>query len=126
MNMPSRMTVGASSSMARSRSLSRKRVSARGRVPPAWASATSIPAAPPEPPEIGARAVRPSRPGAPPSPVLPVGVVIDSLVLASSLGLADLLELGFGVLHGVLGAGALHALGVHVGDDVLGEGLGGL
>src|SRR6267143_1478131 len=42
------------------------------------------------------------------------------------LALVDLLEFGFGPLHGVLGRHALHALGVHVGDDVLGEGLRGL
>src|SRR5258708_20440610 len=42
------------------------------------------------------------------------------------LSLVDLLELTLGPLHGVLGRHALHALGVHVGDDVFGEGLGGL
>src|SRR3989440_2601807 len=42
------------------------------------------------------------------------------------LSLVDFLELTLGPLHGVLGRHALHALGVHVGDDVLGEGLGGL
>src|SRR5437868_13354900 len=42
------------------------------------------------------------------------------------LSLVDFLELTLGPLHGVLGRHALHALGVHVGDDVLGEGLRGL
>src|SRR6266404_4922265 len=42
------------------------------------------------------------------------------------LSLVDLLELTLGPLHGVLGRHALHALGVHVGDDVFGEGLRGL
>src|SRR6266446_6039119 len=42
------------------------------------------------------------------------------------LSLVDFLELTLGPLHGVLGRHALHALGVHVGDDVLREGLGGL
>src|SRR5258708_21202782 len=42
------------------------------------------------------------------------------------LSLVDLLELTLGPLHGVLGRHALHTLGVHVGDDVLRESLGGL
>src|SRR5256712_9356626 len=42
------------------------------------------------------------------------------------LPLVDLLQLGLGPLHGVLGRHALHGLGVHVGDDVLREALGGL
>src|SRR2546428_2375583 len=42
------------------------------------------------------------------------------------LPLVDLLQLGLGPLHGVLGLHALHGLGVHVDDDVLRVGLGGL
>src|SRR2546428_2491097 len=42
------------------------------------------------------------------------------------LPLVDLLQLGLRPLHGVLGRHALHGLGVHVGDDVLREALGGL
>jgi hypothetical protein len=42
------------------------------------------------------------------------------------ISLVDLLELAVGPLHRVLRLHALDALGVHVGDDVLGEGLGGL
>src|SRR5215467_12414388 len=37
--------------------------------------------------------------------------------------LVDLLQLAVGPLHGVLGLHALDGLGVHVGDDVLGEAL---
>src|SRR5579864_3651537 len=40
--------------------------------------------------------------------------------------LVDLLELALRPLHRVFRLHALHALGVHVGDDVLGERLGGL
>src|SRR5882724_11461586 len=42
------------------------------------------------------------------------------------LPLVDLLQLALGPLHGVLGLGALHGLGVHVDDDVLRVGLGRL
>src|SRR4029450_3933725 len=49
-----------------------------------------------------------------------------SPVRSVRLALVDLLQLALGPLHGILGAHALHALGVHVGDDVLGEGLGRL
>ena len=38
----------------------------------------------------------------------------------------DLLQLALGPLHGLLGRHALDGLGVHVGDDVLGQHLGGL
>src|SRR5438094_6768713 len=46
--------------------------------------------------------------------------------MVMALALVDLLELGLGPLHGVLGPHALHGLGVHVDDDVLRVGLGGL
>src|SRR5712692_3991774 len=54
------------------------------------------------------------------------GVAIDSSSVLKVSGLVDLLELAFRPLHGVLGLHALDGLGVHVRDDVLGEGLGGL
>src|SRR5262249_33234855 len=44
---------------------------------------------------------------------------------SGSLSFVDLLQLTFGPLHGVFGGRALHGLGVHVGDDVRGEGFGG-
>src|SRR5207247_9447689 len=46
--------------------------------------------------------------------------------MVMALALVDLLELGLGPLHGVLGPHALHGLGVHVDDDVLRVRLGGL
>src|SRR5689334_2193392 len=52
---------------------------------------------------------------------------IGSLLGAwTASALVDLLQLSLGELHGILGLGALHGLGVHVGDDVLRERLGGL
>src|SRR5437016_3669361 len=51
---------------------------------------------------------------------------IGPLLLVDALGFVDLLQLRLGPLHGVLGRRALHALGVHVGDDVLRERLGRL
>src|SRR5215470_18143892 len=42
------------------------------------------------------------------------------------LTFVDLLQLSVGPLHGVLGGHTLDAFGVHVGDDVLREDLGGL
>src|SRR5262249_9422304 len=42
------------------------------------------------------------------------------------LTFVDLLQLTIGPLDGIFGGHALHALGVHVGDDVLRERLGGL
>src|SRR3989442_7060254 len=64
-------------------------------------------------------------------PATPVSLMnvrrcIEPPVGSGPLSLVDLLELTLGPLHGVLGRHALHALGVHVGDDVLREGLGGL
>src|SRR6266478_4244510 len=44
-----------------------------------------------------------------------------SPVRSGRLSLVDLLQLGLGPFHRVLGAHALDRLGVHVGDDVLGE-----
>src|SRR6267378_82433 len=52
-----------------------------------------------------------------PAPCRNVRRLIREIVMA--LALVDLLELGFGPLHGVLGLHALHGLGVHVDDDVL-------
>src|SRR4029434_2436545 len=46
--------------------------------------------------------------------------------VTTALALVDLLQLTLGPLHGILGAHALDGLGVHVGDDVLREDLGGL
>src|SRR6185295_9726940 len=46
--------------------------------------------------------------------------------LGKSLTFVDLLELALGPLHGIFGLHALNGLGVHVDDDVLGVGLGGL
>src|SRR5262245_53173821 len=97
MNSPSRTTVCASSTSARARSFSRTRVHPLGRAVPGWGRATSRPAVPAEPPEIGA-----------------------FMVLA-----IDLLELTGRPLDGVLGLGALHALGEHVDDHVLRVDLGG-
>src|SRR5262245_45525799 len=57
------------------------------------------------------------------------GVVIDSSFGLSGpcrSGFVDLLQLAFRPGYRVLGLRALHGLGVHVGDDVLGEHLGGL
>src|SRR6266508_453805 len=98
MNRPSRTTVGASRSMASSRSFSRKRVNPVGRDVPGWGSATSIPAAPPDPPAIGF------------VNVLPV----------------DLAQLTRRPLHGIFGLHALAGLGIHVHDDVFRVDLGGL
>src|SRR5262245_27549388 len=90
------------------------------------------------------RAARmPSRPAAAATPAVAVplisarrvmwcrGVSIDSPLAPArsgpsrfSSGFVDLLELALGPLHRVLGLHALDALGIHVGDDVLGERLG--
>src|SRR5919197_1177987 len=43
------------------------------------------------------------------------------LVVDDALAFVDLLQLGLRPLHGVLGRRALHAFGVHVGDDVFRE-----
>src|SRR6266850_2462874 len=51
---------------------------------------------------------------------------IEPLLFVRSLAFVDLLQLALRPLHGVLGLHALHGLGVHVGDDVLGEALGRL
>src|SRR6266850_3709033 len=65
-------------------------------------------------------------------PAIPVSLRNDRrsigplLVIVNALGFVDLLQFALGPLDGVLGRHALHALGVHVGDDVLREGLGGL
>src|ERR1700730_6173551 len=99
MNRPRSSTVGASSTPASSRSLSRKRVSPLGRDVPGWGSATSKPAAPPDPPAI------------------------DFFMRSSSV---DLLQLLARPLDRVLGLGALDALGEHVHQHVLRVGLGGL
>src|SRR5574341_1585796 len=100
MKVPSSRTVGASSTTARSRSFSRNRVrGGAGWDVRGWGRATSSPAAPPAPPAMGFFK-------------WPLSV--------------DLLQLTLGPLHGVLGLHALHGLGVHVHDDVLGERLGRL
>src|SRR5262245_16176184 len=57
------------------------------------------------------------------------GVCIDSSFGLSGprrSGFVDLLQLAFRPRHRVFGLHALRGLGVHVGDDVLGEHLGGL
>src|SRR5438093_4736703 len=51
---------------------------------------------------------------------------IGLFLLWTPLTLVDLFQLALRPLHGVLGRRTLHALGVHVGDDVLGERLRGL
>src|SRR5262249_26055574 len=73
-------------------------------------------------PWANAGAVRVARRAPSPAPV--VCRKIRRVVMVS--GLVDLLELALGPLHRVLGLGALHGLGVHVHDDVLRVGLGGL
>src|SRR6516164_7741331 len=106
MNRPRRSTVGASRSVASIRSLSRKRAKPAGRAVPGWGRATSRPAAPADPPAID----------------FPIRSPLGSEDTARS-GLVDLLQLRLCPLHGVLGTRALDGLGVHVGHDVLGEGL---
>src|SRR5947207_4918363 len=65
-------------------------------------------------------------------PAIPVSLRNDRrsigplLVVDDALAFVDLLEFGLRPLHGVLGRRALHALGVHVSDDVLRVRLGGL
>src|SRR3989338_8084262 len=100
MKTPSRMTVGARSSPASSRSFSRKRVSGAGWEVPGGGGG------PPAPP--GAGPPRPPR---------------DRLLQVLSV---DLLQLTLGPLDGILGLRAAGGLGVHVHDDVLRVGLGGV
>src|SRR6266850_5109042 len=103
MNTPRRSTVGVRSTNARKRSFSRRLASARRCEARECESATSTGAALPAPPAIGffTRTLRRS-------------------------SFVDLFQLAFGPLHGVLGFHALDGLGVHVDDDVLRVGLGGL
>src|SRR5260370_11194956 len=106
MKSPSSRTVGASSTAASKRSFSSQRVTRPAW--PAWArgSAVTRPAAPSDPPAMGffaSLSVEPPR-----------------------SGFVDLLELDLRPLDGVLGFHALDALGVHIQDDVLRDGLGGL
>src|SRR5438034_7852955 len=78
-------------------------------------------------PCANAGAVRVASIPASPAPAMPTNVRRCKgvwLVIASSL--VDLLELGFGPLHRVLGLHALDGLRVHVHDDVLRVGLGRL
>src|SRR5919108_6501846 len=96
MNTPSSRMVGVSNTAASSRSLSSRRRVRDGWVC-GWGSATTT--APFVPPAIG---------------------------FFTSLPLVDLLELGLGPLHRILGLRTLHGLRVHVDDDVLRVGLGGL
>src|SRR2546422_7369022 len=103
MNSPSRTTVGLRRAKARSRSFSSRRSSALRRAAPECDSATSIRVALPAPPAIG----------------------FFKLSTCRS-AFVDLLQLALGPFHRVLGLHALHGLGVHVDDDVLGVGLGGL
>src|SRR5262245_56939568 len=109
MNSPSRSTAGASSSAASSHSLSRNRVSPRGRAIRGAGSATVAAVALPASPEM-TRFTR--------DPLAWRAVAASPLV--------DLLELALGPLHGVLGLRALDGLGEHVHDDVLRVALGGL
>src|SRR5438034_6810026 len=104
MNAPRRTTVGVRRAKARSLSFSRRRSNARRRrTAPECGSATSTRAALPAPPAIG---------------------FFKRSTCRSAF--VDLLQLAFGPLHRVLGLHALHGLGVHVDDDVLRVGLGGL
>src|SRR5213594_1695965 len=104
MNAPRRTTVGVRRAKARSLSFSRRRSNARRRrTAPECGSATSTRAALPAPPAIG---------------------FFKRSTCRSAF--VDLLQLAFGPLHGVLGLHALDGLGVHVDDDVLRVGLGGL
>src|SRR2546425_6715566 len=103
MKAPSRTTVGLRSANARSRSFSRRRSNARRCAVLGCESATSTRAALPAPPAIGFFKPMPCR-----------------------SGFVDLLQLAFGPLHSLLGFHALDGLGVHVDDDVLRVGLGGL
>src|SRR5438046_9676793 len=65
-------------------------------------------------------------------PAIPVSLRNDRrsigplLVVDDALAFVDLLEFGLRPLDGVLGRRALHALGVHVSDDVLRVRLGGI
>src|SRR5438477_4833867 len=97
MNTPSSVTVGVSSMAARSRSLSRKRVSPDGSVVRVRGSATTSTALP-APPEIGCFTSSP----------------------------VNLLELARGPLHGLFGLRALDTFREHVDDDVLRVHLGRL
>src|SRR5437870_6507518 len=103
MKAPSRTTVGLRSANARSRSFSRRRSNARRCAVLGCESATSTRAALPAPPAIGFFKPMPCR-----------------------SGFVDFLQLAFGPLHSLLGFHALDGLGVHVDDDVLRVGLGGL
>src|SRR6266481_5623426 len=98
MKSPRRRMVGASRSVASSRSLSSHRVIRRGLGAPAWASVAASPAVPPEPPAIG-----------------------FFIALA-----VNLTQFTGRPLDRILGLHALHALGEHVHDDVLRVDLGGL
>src|SRR5215831_16569041 len=103
MNTPSSTTVGARSTNASKRSFSSRPVSARRCATREPGSATSTRVAPPAPPAIGFFTPR-SCPSC----------------------FVDLLQLALSPVYGVLGLRALHGLGVHVDDDVLRVGLGGL
>src|SRR5262244_1436118 len=103
MNAPSSTTVGARRAAARRRSFSRMRSSRGGWAVPERGSATSTRAALPAPPAIG---------------------FFKPATRRSAF--VDLLQLGLGLLHRVFRLRALHAAGVHVDDDVLRVGLGGL
>src|SRR5947208_6947738 len=104
MNAPRRTTVGVRRAKARSLSFSRRRSNARRRrTAPVCGSATSTRAALPAPPAIG---------------------FFKRSTCRSAF--VDLLQLAFGPLHRVLGLHALDGLGVHIDDDVLRVGLGGL
>src|SRR5438093_13349533 len=103
MNAPRRTTVGVRRAKARSLSFSRRRSNARRRTAPECGSATSTRAALPAPPAIG---------------------FFKRSTCRSAF--VDLLQLAFGPLHRVLGLHALDGLGVHIDDDVLRVGLGGL
>src|SRR5438552_2948255 len=104
MNAPRRTTVGVRRAKARSLSFSRRRSNARRRrTAPECGSATSTRAALPAPPAIG---------------------FFKRSTCRSAF--VDLLQFAFRPLHSVLGLHALDGLGVHVDDDVLRVGLGGL
>src|SRR5256885_15712747 len=102
MNTPSKTTVGVRRTNARKCSFSRRLVSVPRRDAPECGSASTRVALP-APPAIGFFTLSTRR---------------STFV--------DLLQLALGPFHRVLGLHALHGLGVHVDDDVLRVGLGGL
>src|SRR6185369_6550888 len=112
MKSPRRMIVGARSTHPSTRSFSRGLLrTTAGRVTGATPGTTVACPTSPRPPAIG-RMRRPSLMTGPPS--------------RSRLRAVDLFQLGLGPLHRFLGRHALDGLRVHVDDDVLRIGLGGL